>query len=358
MSIAAPRGQGPYPGSAFAGRAGGYNPAMERSWLAIFVVAVAAFSAGACSGGGGGAGATTAQHQSSPALTPEPTRERLSPTPGPRRRGPVVPTVRSAGCTASPHETGTVIEVLDTESGGRSYRLHVPPGYTGRRATPLVLNFHGYAQTAEQQEAYSGLVPLADAKGFILATPEGSGDPQGWDIAGVYAQDGVDDLAFAEALVAHLSDTLCLDGLRVFATGHSNGAEMATELACFAPQLVAAVAPVSGAVYQGCEGAGTPVISFQGTEDWNVPYEDSAEAMDQWAEHNGCSGGVTSAVSEHVNVEKWQACTGGDVAFYVIEGGGHTWPGADSTLGGVGETTYEIDASQLIWEFFAAHPKK
>jgi polyhydroxybutyrate depolymerase len=38
----------------------------------------------------------------------------------------------------------------------------------------------------------------------------------------------------------------------------------------------------------------------------------------------------------------------------VVEDGGHTWPGSlDVPL--LGETTREIDATDLIWEFFAAH---
>jgi polyhydroxybutyrate depolymerase len=326
---------------------------MRWHWLAAVMVVLVAATVMACSGGGAGPKA----HSSTTGIQPEPTRSRLETTPGPRRRGPVVPAIRSAGCTATPHATGSFIESLETDAGDREYRLYVPPGYRGGRATALVLNFHGYGQTAAQQEAYSGLVPVADANGFILVTPEGSGDPQGWNITGVYAESGVDDVAFAGALVAHLSDALCLDARRIYATGHSNGAEMASELACFEPQLLAAIAPVSGALYQGCDGTGTPIVSFQGTDDFNVLYEWSAEAMDEWAAHNGCGDSVSAQVAEHVTDTTWQSCAGGAVEFYVIDGGGHTWPGADPTLGGVGETTAEINASALIWRFFAAHPR-
>jgi polyhydroxybutyrate depolymerase len=45
-----------------------------------------------------------------------------------------------------------------------------------------------------------------------------------------------------------------------------------------------------------------------------------------------------------------------DVAFYVIEGGGHEWPGgpqrAEETFG---KTNFDIDAGEEIWRFFAAH---
>jgi polyhydroxybutyrate depolymerase len=40
------------------------------------------------------------------------------------------------------------------------------------------------------------------------------------------------------------------------------------------------------------------------------------------------------------------------VILYVVEEGGHTWPGAID-VPGLGSTTHEISATDLIWEFFA-----
>jgi polyhydroxybutyrate depolymerase len=267
--------------------------------------------------------------------------------------------VPSAGCGIDHYALGTTIDQIDTDAGPRGFRVHVPRGYNGLRPTPLVLNFHGYAQDALEQESYSGLVPLSDEDGFILVTPEGSGSPEGWNIAGVYNEDGVDDVLFVTQLVGRLSNALCLDPNRIYATGHSNGAEMASELACDVPALLAAIAPVSGALYQGCEGTGTPVIAFQGTDDYNVYYEWSQEAVDEWVAHNGCQPAPDEVmVATNVLRQSWGSCGGGDVVFYTIEGGGHTWPGADPGLGGVGETTDEINASALMWAFFQAHPKR
>jgi polyhydroxybutyrate depolymerase len=265
--------------------------------------------------------------------------------------------MQTSGC-GKPFVPGESVAEIETAGGSRSYRLHVPASYDPRRAVSVVLNFHGYAQTAEQQEGYSRLVPLSDAKGFVLVTPEGSGSPQGWAISGVYDDNGIDDVAFVADLVSHLSDSLCLDSRRIYATGHSNGAEMASQLACYLPGLIAAAAPVSGAVFQDCQGVGVPILAFQGTEDWNVPYDDSAEGVAQWVSHNGCpSDPVVSAPAEGVELRSWK-CTGGDVGFYVIEGAGHVWPGGDQSLGGVGPATDAVNASEVMWEFFRTHPKR
>jgi polyhydroxybutyrate depolymerase len=283
-----------------------------------------------------------------------------APASGAARSAPLPAAHRTARATAGcgePARAGDSIGVLDDETGDRHYRLHVPRSYAPLSAMPLVLNFHGYAQDAEQQEEYSGLPAVADEAGFILVTPEGGGSPESWDIVGVYADEGRDDVGFVRRLVARLGEELCIDAGRVYATGHSNGAEMASELACFAPDLVAAVAPVSGAVFQDCDGAPVPMISFHGTADENVPFDESAADVEAWAAHNGCgSPPEEEQFSEHVRVQAWPGCRGNDVVLYVIDGGGHTWPGAP-VPGGAGPAIDEVDAGRTMWSFFAAHPK-
>jgi polyhydroxybutyrate depolymerase len=296
------------------------------------------------------------------ALTPEPTRPGRLPTPSSPvasptpRPTPIVQPLGTAGC-GNAFKAGDSVQTIDSYGGKRSYRLHVPPSYDPVAPWPVVLSFHGYSQSAEQQERYSGLNPLANQKGFIVVTPDGSSSPKGWNIVGVYDENGVDDVAFVRQLMAGLSTQLCVDQNRIFATGHSNGGEMAAQLACAAPDLIASAAPVSGAVWQGCPGRPVPIVTFQGTADKNVLYEWSSAAMNAWGQHNGCSGTPAVAkVSAHVSRKNWQKCKA-DTVLYAIDGGGHTWPGS-KVAGGAGPVTQEINASNLIWSFFAAHPKK
>jgi polyhydroxybutyrate depolymerase len=263
----------------------------------------------------------------------------------------------SPGCgTAAP--LGDSIETLVTEQGDRAYRLHVPASYEPGEPAPLVLNFHGYGRTATEQEAYSGLVPVADRAGFILVTPEGSGHPQAWDIPGIYAENGFDDVGFVAQLLVRLEHDLCVDTARIYATGMSNGAEMAALAGCRLGENFAAIAPVAGVIFDACEGEPVPVIAFHGTFDFNVPFESAPPAMAEWARFNGCAGGaLTEVVAESVRLTAYQECAGEDTVLYIVDGGGHTWPGAPDDSGGVGPTSHEIDASALIWAFFEAHPK-
>lgn len=46
------------------------------------------------------------------------------------------------------------------------------------------------------------------------------------------------------------------------------------------------------------------------------------------------------------------------VVLYRVEGGGHTWPGGRQYLSErvVGPVNRDVDATRVIWDFFAAHP--
>lgn len=300
-----------------------------------------------------------------PAATPTsaapaaPTAQPSPPAFGQRGRVPSQPPpfMSSAGC-GMPASAGDSIETVEIGALPRTYRLHVPPTYRLRRATPVVLNFHGSNRTAAAQEEYSGLWRVADRAGFILIGPE---SPWGeWDIGGWEAGGDADDLAYVQAILAQVSARLCIDPARIYATGFSNGAEMASLVGCRMADVFAAIAPVAGVEFdEDCGERPMPVLSFQGTEDYNVFFEDAPPAMADWAEHNGCGAAISvKPISASVRREAYDGCGTADVVLYIIEGGGHTWPGAADDAGGVGGigfTTHDIDANDLIWQFFSAH---
>jgi polyhydroxybutyrate depolymerase len=82
-----------------------------------------------------------------------------------------------------------------------------------------------------------------------------------------------------------------------------------------------------------------------------------ADTINFWVTRDSCpstpdvtdlGGGVVSEV--------YTPCAASsEVVLYRIEGGGHTWPGAPDVLPKalVGETNRSINASEVIWSFFA-----
>ena len=274
-------------------------------------------------------------------------------------------------CTpARPHDPGDFEETLVSGGREREYIVHVPPSYTGADALPLVLNLHGHGSNAREQAFYSGLPRKADRAGFIVVTPQGTGDQPHWNFLGIGAS-APDDVAFIDDLLDTLMSELCIDQARVYSAGISNGAAMSVTLACRLSDRVAAIAPLAGLFFvDGCAAnRPVPVIAFHGTDDAFVPFEGGVvtssnlpvrpaeESLQDWATHNGCAEDPErTRVSDSIRLIRYQGCDeDATVELYVVEGGGHTWPGAID-VPRLGATTHEISATDLMWAFFEAHP--
>lgn len=248
--------------------------------------------------------------------------------------------------------------------GERSYIVHVPTGY-GDAAVPLVLNLHGYRATADIQQSYSQMDGKADAEGFVVVYPQGEGSPPAWNAGGCCGGATTDDVGFLAALLDALEEELCIDPRRVYVTGLSNGGFMSHRLACEMADRIAAAAPVAGTIaVDPCRPARPiPVLHIHGTADATVPYEGgwskgARETMVEWAERNGCDPtSATTFQNGDSRCETWSGCEGGaDVVLCTVEGGGHTWPGSFD-VPALGYTTKDLVANDVIWTFFAAHPK-
>jgi polyhydroxybutyrate depolymerase len=267
---------------------------------------------------------------------------------------------------------------LNLTSGGyaRDSLLHVPASYDPTQGTMLVINYHGYTSNAVEQVALSDMNPVADARNFIVAYPDGLGG--GWN-AGTCCTEtqppNVDDVQFTKDLLALLGSQYCLDPSRIYATGFSNGGFMSHELACEMSDTFAAVAPVSGVL--GIDPSActppraVPVQDFHGTADPVVPYDGGPalkllppivfrsvpSTMDIWRSVDGCLGApVVTYQNGTATCTRWSDCNGGaDVELCTLVGEGHQWPGGIA-VPGLGNSTTDVYATPRMIDFFVAHP--
>lgn len=341
------------------------------------VAVVAMLLAAGCSGGGSPKSASTASTSGSATLSS-----------GGRHLDPVA-AAPSAGCSAAPKVgPGETKQTLAAAGTSGWYYRHVPPTYTGTKPMPLILDLHGYGETAEIHTKISGLGAYGDSHGFLTLTPQAQGPVPLWDID----LQG-NHVAYLGALLDSAERTLCVDTRRVFVAGYSNGAMMTSALACKYADRIAAVAPVAGILnISGCAPARrVPVIAFHGTDDHFVPYDGSIgsavaalpapdgsgrtlgqiggagskgpsvpQILAAWAARNGCAKTPAAhQVAGEVTEIKYACSAGADVDLYRVTGGGHAWPGSpvDKSIEKiVGPVTMSIDADALMWSFFTQHP--
>lgn len=266
-------------------------------------------------------------------------------------------------------------QTLQVDQKKRWYLLYVPTAYDAGTPVPLVLNFHGSRSNPDAQLAYSDFKNLADEKGFIAALPYGEYQKErgmnSWNT--VNDPDGVDDVQFVRDIIYDLSTRYAIDPKRIYATGMSGGARMASRLACELDDVLAAVAPVAGVQFPSdCRvSRAMPMIAFHGKDDKVNTYVHTSESRDYWTagvedslsgwvEKNGCAQNPEIlSVSDVVARVSWENCRDdAEIVFYRIADGGHTWPGSSIVLSTPwsGKTNQDIVASHLIWEFFEVHP--
>jgi polyhydroxybutyrate depolymerase len=271
------------------------------------------------------------------------------------------------------------------QSGGmkRFYLLHVPPSYDPKRPTPVVMALHGLSMNAVVMEWFTGLNKVANREGFIVLYPNGTGPVEvlrGWN-AGAFPgdanKDRPDDVAFLSKVLDDAEAVLNVDVKRVYVTGMSNGGMMAYRLACVMPERIAAVASVTGTLpADDCQPKRpVPVLHFHGTKDPLVPYEGLKDKMskvfkyrsvedtiDTWVKIDGCDRepSVTELPAKRdkyrVVRKEYGNCQGdAEVVLYVIEGGGHAWFGMHYQPPFLGASTDNVNANEVMWDFFKKH---
>jgi polyhydroxybutyrate depolymerase len=285
-------------------------------------------------------------------------------------------------------------ETLRDGDSERTYHIHLPPDFSRNRLTPLVLALHGgggQGRRFDQSATQGTLTAAADKRGVVLVFPEGINKQ--WNDGRtemLKAKNAQDDVGFISRLIDTMVESYGIDSARVYATGISNGGFMSVRLAMDITEKLAAVAPVTAQISKALEGqlpkVPISIMIVNGTKDPLVPFDgghirlfrfgrsrgeilSTASTVEHFRRHNGC--GETPVKSQlpdkdlddgsNVEVEKY---TGGEdgteVILVKVIGGGHTWPGGKQYLNPwiVGTVCRDIDASEMILDFFLQHSRK
>jgi polyhydroxybutyrate depolymerase len=284
--------------------------------------------------------------------------------------------------------------VLPVPLAGKTYQVttFLPKGYSTGHRLSLVLNLHGSSHDGQHQEKLSVIEPVANQHHFIVAAPNGGirfDRGYAWNIPGTPLADGSlpprnarDDVAFLAATVRAAASAYCVDSGRVYVTGHSGGARMASAFTCEPADLVAALAAVSGLRAgrpdpddprrpdpDSCRPSRpVPVLSFHGMADELNPYYGGGgpywgysvpTAVRTWSRLDRCATPpLAFPARPHVLASGSLVCAQSvETISYAIFGAGHTWPGSpyNDPVEVAGVTNREIDATRTIWSFFAKY---
>lgn len=253
----------------------------------------------------------------------------------------------------------------------RTFLLFIPTSYQAHQETVLWLLGPGAFETAARFLHVSGLSIFAEQRGFAFAVLDPT-QVEGLNVGlhGLAIPGVADDVAYARAILRHVSANICINMNRIRCAGYSRGARFCSRLGSELSSFVASIAPVSGLRFPDPNNATRkmPIIALHGTDDrinpywgngdpsyWNMSIPD---AVQSWADFNGCKQQKWEKASEHIILDKHFDCMeNADVTLVMITGDGHTWAGSEAFVDPLfGKTTKEKNANDVIYDFFAEHP--
>ncbi|HKV58067.1 MAG TPA: PHB depolymerase family esterase [Ktedonobacteraceae bacterium] len=279
----------------------------------------------------------------------------------------VSPNQQISTCNTPPHQAGDTMLSIQSAGLKRIFLVHLAPSY-GTQLQPIVINYHGYDNTAQRTAQHTNMGAEADKAGFILVFPQAVDSPPSWDAGiGHYGPTGdADDVQFTRDLINYLESNYCVDTHRIYVTGYSEGGGMVYRLACELSTQIAAFATVEGAFYHvpgGCNPARpVPFLEIHGQADQLAPYGGNPDLgmasvqtmLNLWLGLDHCQD-TNKVIYQKADVTgiEWPDCAPDAVVeHYRISDGGHTWPGS-SPIPSLGFTTQTIDANVVIWNFFS-----
>ncbi len=268
--------------------------------------------------------------------------------------------------------------VIEHDGSEREALIDFSPDRTNQ---PVLIALHG-GLAGPLTVRRKARVTLA-REGWVVAWPYALGD---WNDGRVDTEgvpyDTADDIGYLRKLIGELAARGLADPERVYFAGPSIGGIMVLKLLCDAPDLVAGAAIAIASLPSGAEcadGPPKPVLYLHGTEDdlvppgggriggwsllvrdrgWVQPVENTLAML---ANRNECEGFTETALAD-TDLEDGSTVVRRDylsceepLVHFVVQGGGHTWPGSSpSRLGKaiVGETNQDISATAEIEAFF------
>lgn len=283
------------------------------------------------------------------------------------------------------------VENVRLGSLNRHFIVHVPPGFDPKQKLAVVIMLHGAGGTGQQAIEQTGWDRKADHEDFIAVFPDGVPEhpkqppsfllnPQTWNEGSGRHASGKrndDDIGFISYIIETLESRYGADPARIYVTGFSNGASMTFRVGVELSDKVAAIAPVAGHLFVHDHQLKRPLptlyiigrddplelpkggtFKIRGEQVVQPPIEQN---LSQWRQLDGCDSKPSSdARTVGVQRIRFSDCNdGAEVVEYFVDDMGHVWPGGVNRLPErlVGKPSDKLNATDLIWSFFKAHPK-
>ena len=328
----------------------------------------------------------------------------------------------SAGCVVSTRQQLSDPQLIDAYGGSEVERRYIVfvPSNLSQQPAPFLFVYHGYGVNAEAVAYYdtrNRFEELAEQEGFVVVYPngpsatkynfdalpvEGFGDQGFFQSCFMPRSSESLDVSFSRQIVKEVQGAgISIDLSRVYATGFSAGGGMAFTMAIEAPDLVAAIAPISPLPLQlieqrlgSCQvhenvgrvsvamlaATADPLLDYNGASPTNAGLPGMEPTRDSWLQRLGIPNQpVVNRLPDQVKTDSYKPISGTgnswverfnyprgsdgqEFVYFKVHGGGHVWPHPIQTYEQnwpiLGKNNQDIDLAEVLWEFFQRHSRQ
>jgi poly(hydroxyalkanoate) depolymerase family esterase len=286
-------------------------------------------------------------------------------------------------------------------AGGRSYKLYIPSGYTGKEAVPLVVMLHGCTQNPDDFAAGTSMNELAEKHTFLVAYPaqaQNANMQKCWNwFKASDQQRGQGEPAIIAGITRQVVEEYSVADGRVYVAGMSAGGAMAAIMGATYPDLYAAVGVHSGlapgaaqdlaSAFSAMRNGGAsnrpqdgpsggfersvPVIVFHGDRDTTVHPRNAEQLLAHYRTAESTPGGRNAAgelvppvavrkrrvPDGHAYTRATQRDTEGRPVMeqWIVHGLGHAWSGG-SSAGSYTDARGPDASAEMVRFFDQQHP--
>lgn len=269
----------------------------------------------------------------------------------------------------------------------REYYVHVPKGYTGETAVPMVIMLHGTSGDGEKFYNVSGWKEVGEDENIITVFPSSwryciidNGEtknttkwntPPDAEFSFCAGQKPRNDIKFLSTVIAEVYSKYKINNKRIYLSGFSNGGQMAAKCVIELSDKLAAIAENAGSFYidsMYTPKRKLPVLFQIGNEDYGAGNTGPAmplSGLDTMLRTPGLpylAGRINRIANYHVKylglnpnfsiagdttavvVATYKSLSGGpDFRFSFVKNLGHTYPNGDN---------HWMEAARVQWAWF------
>lgn len=261
----------------------------------------------------------------------------------------------SSASEPSPYSLAEREVTIEVDARERSYLLQPAQGLAPDEQAALVVVLHQEGGTPQGVAAETDLADLR-RHGATLVYPAGL--DRSWSAGaccGTPRKNGVDDIAFLEALLEDVTEQAPVDPDRTALVGYSSGGMLTYRYVCNRPGRLAAAVVVSGSLESPCDDITTPeVLALHGKSDGTIGFDQPkfihalglaprpvVSTLGAFTRSAGCREVPTTINLAGTELRRYDGCRGGQVQALLVPGAGHGWG--------------KLDASRRTSDFLLTH---